>query len=407
MACCQALKRRKVGEDTATSTGPQALQQHQQQHCGQSLAQPCHGPGGHGHRGAAAACCAGPAGPSQQTGPLHAALNHIMPGRVMAQSECGAAASCHAPTAAPPIAPPIQAAATVAVGGGAPGPMAANHGPMGWSGGMAGFQAPAAMGANAAGAAVAAAAAAQSFFPAMGMGIGALTGWGHQPMALQMPNLAMPAFPGGAMQCAPAMNVQPSFPGPSSGIFNQQASVAMPPSAIPSPALGSSGDTSSRQGSADNAKPPCCSGNRGAPGPTCSGGRQQADSSNKAAPAPPTKVQHGRGNADAAVPGDLSDFAFSDSEDEDAGRRAAGGQRAAQPPQQPQQPQQHHIGDVVALHDVADDSGLMVCQVPGCGKDLSNLKEYHQRYRICDVHIKLQQVRLLACRSPGIMLFCC
>ncbi len=130
--CCQALKRWKVGEDTATSTGPQALQQHQQQHCGQSLAQPCHGPGGHGHRGAAAACCAGPAGPSQQTGPLHAALNHIMPGRVMAQSECGAAASCHAPTAAPPIAPPIQAAATVAVGGGAPGPMAANHEPMGW-----------------------------------------------------------------------------------------------------------------------------------------------------------------------------------------------------------------------------------------------------------------------------------
>lgn len=278
--------------------------------------------------------------------------------------------------------------------------MGANRGHMGWSGGMAGFQAQAAMGANAAGAA---AAAAQSFFPAMGMGMGmgTLTGWGHQQMALQMPNLAMPAFPGGTMQCAPAMNVQPSFPGPPSGIFNQQASVAMPPSAIPSPALGSSGDTSSRQGSADNAKPPCCSGNRGAPGPTCSGGRQQADSRNQAAPAPPTKVQHGRGNAEAAAPGDLSDFAFSDSEDEDAGRRAPAGQRAAQPPQQPQQ---HHFGDVVALHDVADDSGLMVCQVPGCGKDLTNLKEYHQRYRICDVHIKLQQVSVLACKSIGIML---
>lgn len=31
-------------------------------------------------------------------------------------------------------------------------------------------------------------------------------------------------------------------------------------------------------------------------------------------------------------------------------------------------------------------------QVPGCGKDLSALKEYHQRYRVCEVHIKLPQV---------------
>ncbi len=28
----------------------------------------------------------------------------------------------------------------------------------------------------------------------------------------------------------------------------------------------------------------------------------------------------------------------------------------------------------------------------GCGKDLSGLKEYHQRYRICEVHIRLPQV---------------
>jgi hypothetical protein len=34
----------------------------------------------------------------------------------------------------------------------------------------------------------------------------------------------------------------------------------------------------------------------------------------------------------------------------------------------------------------------MVCQVACCGKDLSQLKEYHQRYRICEVHIKLQAV---------------
>lgn len=31
-------------------------------------------------------------------------------------------------------------------------------------------------------------------------------------------------------------------------------------------------------------------------------------------------------------------------------------------------------------------------QVAGCGKDLAPLKEYHQRYRICEVHIKLPQV---------------
>ncbi|KAI8476194.1 MAG: SBP domain-containing protein, partial [Monoraphidium minutum] len=34
----------------------------------------------------------------------------------------------------------------------------------------------------------------------------------------------------------------------------------------------------------------------------------------------------------------------------------------------------------------------MVCQVPGCGKDLTGLKDYHQRYRICAVHIRLPQV---------------
>lgn len=41
----------------------------------------------------------------------------------------------------------------------------------------------------------------------------------------------------------------------------------------------------------------------------------------------------------------------------------------------------------------SDTSGLkMVCQVAGCGKSLEELKDYHQRYRICDVHIKLPQV---------------
>ncbi|GMH42007.1 hypothetical protein BSKO_09926 [Bryopsis sp. KO-2023] len=41
----------------------------------------------------------------------------------------------------------------------------------------------------------------------------------------------------------------------------------------------------------------------------------------------------------------------------------------------------------------SDTSGLkMICQVAGCGKSLEDLKDYHQRYRICDVHIKLPQV---------------
>lgn len=40
-----------------------------------------------------------------------------------------------------------------------------------------------------------------------------------------------------------------------------------------------------------------------------------------------------------------------------------------------------------------DDPQKMVCQVPGCGKDLTGLKDYHQRYRICAVHIRLPQVR--------------
>ncbi|CAD7696012.1 unnamed protein product [Ostreobium quekettii] len=41
----------------------------------------------------------------------------------------------------------------------------------------------------------------------------------------------------------------------------------------------------------------------------------------------------------------------------------------------------------------SDTSNLqLVCQVSGCGMDLENLKEYHQRYRICDIHIKLPRV---------------
>jgi hypothetical protein len=33
-----------------------------------------------------------------------------------------------------------------------------------------------------------------------------------------------------------------------------------------------------------------------------------------------------------------------------------------------------------------------VCQVPGCGRDLSRSKDYHQRHRICEQHFKAPQV---------------
>jgi hypothetical protein len=40
----------------------------------------------------------------------------------------------------------------------------------------------------------------------------------------------------------------------------------------------------------------------------------------------------------------------------------------------------------------AAGSGGPCCQVPGCQQDLARLKDYHQRYRICAVHIKLPEV---------------
>jgi len=40
----------------------------------------------------------------------------------------------------------------------------------------------------------------------------------------------------------------------------------------------------------------------------------------------------------------------------------------------------------------ATDTENMVCQVPGCGKDLGCMKEYHQRYRVCETHIRLPAI---------------
>ena len=410
MACCQALKRRKVTEQSATSAPQQAAQQHHQH----AACQPCHGASGSRAGPPAAptaACCSmapgvqqhapAPAPAQQLTGPLQTALNSMMPGQQQQRvaDACGVSNMCHAPgMVAPP--PPMPVAAPLAATGHQAGGMGMGHmnpamGHMGWPA-MPDMSNPAA--------AAAAAAAAASFFPTMGAGGRgplATMGWGAQPMALQMPSMGLPGFPGGHTQCAPALQMPAvAFPTPSSGIFHQQASMAVPPSALPSPALGCSGDTTSLQGSADNcAKPPCCSGNR-ATGPTCSGGRQQADSSNKAAPPPPKQPAQNtvgaRGGAAAPAPGDLSDFNISDSEDDDEVARrpsAAGTQRGGVGNAAALNAAAYaNLGDIVSLQDVGDDTGAMVCQVPGCGKDLTNLKEYHQRYRICDVHIKLQQV---------------
>jgi len=38
------------------------------------------------------------------------------------------------------------------------------------------------------------------------------------------------------------------------------------------------------------------------------------------------------------------------------------------------------------------DADRMVCQVAGCGRSLVSLKDYHQRYRVCEAHIRLPAI---------------
>ncbi|KXZ54384.1 hypothetical protein GPECTOR_5g462 [Gonium pectorale] len=305
---------------------------------------------------------------------------HNGPPIFKSEPELVANTGCHFPgmPAPMPAMPPI---ANVA----ASGPQMSGMGfgmPMGMGMGMPWQNLPG-MGAAAAVAAAAAAASAPALFANMAGARSPFNalGWG----GMNLPGMAFANAPNGGMMALqrPATNFQAP-----SGLLNQQTSLALPPSSQPSPVMGSCGDSGSLQGSADNAKPPCCSGNRAGDGPTCSGGRQQADSSNKGnAPlhgsSHPAAYMGGRGGAGQAAAGDLSDVAISESEDE---REEVPRGRGGRGPQQVL----HSLADVVALADAGDDSGL--CQVPGCGKDLSHLKEYHQRYRICDVHIKLQQV---------------
>jgi hypothetical protein len=52
--------------------------------------------------------------------------------------------------------------------------------------------------------------------------------------------------------------------------------------------------------------------------------------------------------------------------------------------------------------DVGDgDGGKIICQVPGCGREVAGLKDYHQRYRICALHIKLPQVMVTSPPPPA------
>ena len=40
---------------------------------------------------------------------------------------------------------------------------------------------------------------------------------------------------------------------------------------------------------------------------------------------------------------------------------------------------------------------LLHCQVETCRADLSDLKEYHQRYKICEYHLKVRQASCFNC----------
>lgn len=387
VTCCQALKKRKA-DNTATSAAQQ-IQSQQQVHQGAC----CHGVNVNSRAGdqppaPAAACCSFSASqvPAMQqlTGPLQASIHAMAPQKVVETCAAGSMNQVlHAlvPPTDVPAATSVTATGPEMVGCG----MGIGHpGALGWA-----YMGPSAAAPSAA--VMATVASSPGFFTDMTGGVNSLAGmgWAAQAMALQMPSFPLQPIPGAHMHCAPPLSMPAAaFPTPS-GVFQQQYSMALPLSSVPSPALGSSGETNSLQASADNGKSLGMSGDRAAGGPTYSGGRQQADSSNMASMLHPNKAQQ----ICAVIPGggDLSDFVMSDSDGEDeVGRRGpAGGNRCHGAQQQQQQP---FMGDIVALHDVGDDNGLMVCQVPGCGKDLTALKEYHQRYRICDVHIKLQQV---------------
>ncbi|WIA16831.1 hypothetical protein OEZ85_013768 [Tetradesmus obliquus] len=48
----------------------------------------------------------------------------------------------------------------------------------------------------------------------------------------------------------------------------------------------------------------------------------------------------------------------------------------------------------VKASKVKRNTGELICQVPGCGVSLEGTKEYHQRYRVCPQHAKVDALEL-------------
>jgi hypothetical protein len=351
MACCQALKKRKVQNSTATSAPSNQV----------AMLGSCCG-GAAAPREAAASHPAAAAEAHQvqhtaaaQAEAMQAALGSLMPARVV---ETFGASYHHAAA----VAPPVPVAAPIAVGGGLPQsagmpmplgvdsmPHGFNEQPQAWNG-MSTMSS----------AVPAAAAGAPSYFTAAISGgpMGAMAmgpmGWAAAPMmGLPMPGMAAVHMPAAAMpaQHQPAMQPQhggvyagpggvilapaPSnFPAVGSSVFGQQSSVVPPASAVPSPMMGYSPDSSSHQGSADNAQGAAAASGRAG---CCSmathrmvgGGRSGVSSSGAGAQQPPVvpakRPAPEQRQSAAADAGCMSDPAMSDSDEEDlaAERRAA------------------------------------------------------------------------------------
>ena len=52
-------------------------------------------------------------------------------------------------------------------------------------------------------------------------------------------------------------------------------------------------------------------------------------------------------------------------------------------------PAQPDFGEDPPYSSRGRSKGPPVCQVEGCGVNLTGLKEYHQRYKICEHHLKV------------------
>ena len=58
-------------------------------------------------------------------------------------------------------------------------------------------------------------------------------------------------------------------------------------------------------------------------------------------------------------------------------------------------PAQPDFGDDPPYSSRGRSKGPPVCQVEGCSVNLTGLKEYHQRYKICEHHLKVNSSKPL------------